>query len=764
MERIKEKMPPRPQFKSYFRVEIIPSAGVFLLSEKGYFLLRGATYILLAPLLNGQHTVEEMIDLLTGQISAPEVYYAVELLRRQGYVVDATTSLPAYEAAFWQMLDVSPEVVVKRLKEITVSVVSFGEIDPTPFKAMLESLGIRVSDDAKKAVVLTDDYLQPGLQTFNEEMIRTQRPWMLMKPVGSALWIGPLFIPRPPPAASNAGVARQSACWACLAHRLQGHRKIESYLQERKGVSGAFPFSLSILSSTLQTALGIAATESVKWLVTGKNEALENQVVTLDTLSLQKRDHILVRRLQCACCGDPRLEVSSAPVVLGKQAKHFTSDGGHRMLSPEETFHRLEHHISPITGIVSTLQPANDGEQTNELITSYMAIHHFFQPKDEFAFWRAGLRRTAGGKGKSKIQAKVSALCEAIERYSGVFQGNEARLHAKLKELGGAAIHPNTCMLFSARQFEKREEWKHSRFNWVPEPFDEEMAIDWSPVWSLTVNEPRYLPTAYCYYDYSEHLKIQFARADSNGCAAGSCKEEAILQGFMEVVERDSVALWWYNRLKKPAVALESFDDPYGRQLQDYYKSLQRDLWVLDLTTDFNIPTFVAISRRHDNSVEDITLGFGTHFDPQIALLRALTELNQWLHAVPSPSKSQKYLGEPEAVKWWKTATIANQPYLVPDEKMPPKNQADYAKEWSHDLHTDVMNCVRIAKQKGFETLVLDQTRPDVGLHVVKVIVPGMRHFWGRFAPGRLYDVPVQMGWLIEPLTEEQLNPERIWL
>jgi ribosomal protein S12 methylthiotransferase accessory factor len=70
-----------------------------------------------------------------------------------------------------------------------------------------------------------------------------------------------------------------------------------------------------------------------------------------------------------------------------------------------------------------------------------------------------------------------------------------------------------------------------------------------------------------------------------------------------------------------------------------------------------------------------------------------------------------------------------------------------------------VLTCVEIAANHGLETLVLDQTRPDIGLSVVKVIVPGLRHFWCRFAPGRLYDVPVQMGWLSTPLKEEQLNP-----
>jgi ribosomal protein S12 methylthiotransferase accessory factor len=71
----------------------------------------------------------------------------------------------------------------------------------------------------------------------------------------------------------------------------------------------------------------------------------------------------------------------------------------------------------------------------------------------------------------------------------------------------------------------------------------------------------------------------------------------------------------------------------------------------------------------------------------------------------------------------------------------------------------DVNTCVEIARQQGLETLVLDQTRPDIGLSVVKVIVPGLRHFWRRLGPGRLYDVPVKLGWIQQPLREEQLNP-----
>jgi ribosomal protein S12 methylthiotransferase accessory factor len=59
----------------------------------------------------------------------------------------------------------------------------------------------------------------------------------------------------------------------------------------------------------------------------------------------------------------------------------------------------------------------------------------------------------------------------------------------------------------------------------------------------------------------------------------------------------------------------------------------------------------------------------------------------------------------------------------------------------------------------GLELIVLEHTRPDIAFPVVRVVVPGLRHFWQRLAPGRLYDVPVALGWLERPLSEEELNP-----
>jgi ribosomal protein S12 methylthiotransferase accessory factor len=77
----------------------------------------------------------------------------------------------------------------------------------------------------------------------------------------------------------------------------------------------------------------------------------------------------------------------------------------------------------------------------------------------------------------------------------------------------------------------------------------------------------------------------------------------------------------------------------------------------------------------------------------------------------------------------------------------------------SLDTREQALACVDIAKRAGLDFLVLDQTRPDIETPVVRVIVPGLRHFYRRFGPGRLYDVPVKLGLRDTPIPESELNP-----
>jgi ribosomal protein S12 methylthiotransferase accessory factor len=191
-----------------------------------------------------------------------------------------------------------------------------------------------------------------------------------------------------------------------------------------------------------------------------------------------------------------------------------------------------------------------------------------------------------------------------------------------------------------------------------------------------------------------------------------------------------------------------------------------REFWVLDLTADLGIPVFASVCRRIDGPPEQIVFGFGAHLEARVALLRAVTEMNQMLSS-PLLAPEGKELGDPaadpETARWLKSATLANQPYLGPGPGTT-KTAAMYARTWSDDVAEDVRACQALVEGAGMEMIVLDQTRPEVGLPVVKVIVPGLRHFWPRFAPGRLYDIPVRLGWLSRARTEDELNSIAMFL
>jgi ribosomal protein S12 methylthiotransferase accessory factor len=118
---------------------------------------------------------------------------------------------------------------------------------------------------------------------------------------------------------------------------------------------------------------------------------------------------------------------------------------------------------------------------------------------------------------------------------------------------------------------------------------------------------------------------------------------------------------------------------------------------------------------------------------------------------------------DPDTAHWLDTATAANQPYLLPAEGLP-RTADSYARAWADDLADDVRACQTLVERAGMEVLVLDQTRPEIGLPVARVIVPGLRHFWPRLAPGRLYDVAVRLGWFARPLAEHELNPIPMFL
>ena len=112
-----------------------------------------------------------------------------------------------------------------------------------------------------------------------------------------------------------------------------------------------------------------------------------------------------------------------------------------------------------------------------------------------------------------------------------------------------------------------------------------------------------------------------------------------------------------------------------------------------------------------------------------------------------------------DAIEWWETAILDEHEYLRPALDIPGGSVADYVTPHSTDLRDDILYCVARAEAIGCDVLVHDLTRADVGLAVAKVIVPELRHFWRRLGLGRLYEVPVELGWIERPKAECDLNP-----
>ena len=200
--------------------------------------------------------------------------------------------------------------------------------------------------------------------------------------------------------------------------------------------------------------------------------------------------------------------------------------------------------------------------------------------------------------------------------------------------------------------------------------------------------------------------------------------------------------------------------------MQAWFAQMGREFWVLDLTTDLGIPSYVCLNRRTYGPTEDIVMGFGAHLDARTGILRAITEMNQFMPAVldvGSDGVTHYAFDDPEYLHWWRTATLENQPYIQPKSDI--LSDPSKAQRRQGGAISDLLDeAIAAIEKAGHEVLILDQTRADVGLPVVKVMAPGLRHFWARYAPGRLFEVPLTMGDVTAPLPETALNPIAMFL
>lgn len=614
------------------------------------------------------------------------------------------------------------------------------------FRQVLSAAGLAVEDspepnDAVLSVLVVDDLVEVA----SEQVPDATRPMIAVQLAGERALVSPLL-------------GRGLACPDCLAARIRTRRLPEFVAAARVGL--VVPPAPSIhrdaadslaAGVVVATAHACAAAEPVP-------HPLASAVTVIDPRSAQVERHELVPLPGCATC-DPDGPVVNATHLDGPlavvQESAAADGGGLRARDPDETWAAYAHLISDVVGIVPYVRPTGRPELRAFTAGPNVAA------VDDPVLLRSRLRSGAGGKGVTISAARTGALAEALERTSLRARGGEPCRRGRMADIPNA-WHPNDLQLFSEEQLRRAEVLRAleiddpaaSGHHRVPAPFDVEAEHDWSPVADLSTGETHWLPSSLVWFDWPG-LPAHYPSGSSNGAAAGNTVHEALLQGLLERVERDSVALWWHPRCRRPAFDLQAWDDPRIAAALAPQHALGTDVWVLDVTSDLGIPAAAAVAVGVDALPQVPLMGYGAHVDPVIAVVRALTELAQMQAPLTMAAGEVPLDGlGPHELAWFAEVTVESEPWLAPHGVVSPPDAPDH-----RDIGEALDDVRDRVTARGYSVLWADCTRPDVGLPVVRTWVPGLRHFWNRYAAGRLYDVPPVLGWCTPGYTEADLNP-----
>lgn len=326
----------------------------------------------------------------------------------------------------------------------------------------------------------------------------------------------------------------------------------------------------------------------------------------------------------------------------------------------------------------------------------------------------SSIRPTAGdgaisvynGKGATPVEAEVSAMMEGIERYSAE-AGAVPMLTGRHPDIaaGRNALDPRDLIL--------------------PPRADAGRTVPWVQGYDIVQEEEVLVPAHAVFHPLGrEHGEL--FRTSTNGIASGNTREEAVFHALMEVIERDAWSLVEVTKDAGPRV--EGIDRGIAGDLLRRFAAAEVDVVVRDITSDIGVPTFAAVAD--DTVLRDpalLTMGMGTHTNAGIAVLRALTEVAQsrltQIHGAREDTDTADFrrrMGYDRVKRmnrYWYEApaaeTFASVPSLDTD-----------------DFLTDIRHTTGRLEAAGFDRVIaVDLTRPEIGVPVVRVIVPGLETY-----------------------------------
>ena len=372
-------------------------------------------------------------------------------------------------------------------------------------------------------------------------------------------------------------------------------------------------------------------------------------------------------------------------------------------------------------------------------------------------------RLLTGGSALHWDQAYAKAVGEAVERHCVLDWTPRVRV-ARANDLD-RDIDVDTFDLFHPEQ--------RRAPGFAFEPLRADSLISWVPAYSLTRRQSSFLPATLAHLYHQPCTPAdRFDLCPVSGYACGNTLEEALLRGLCEVAERDALMLTWAQRLAVPALDLASFDSAAVRDALSRFAHCPVRLYCADLRTDVGIPVVLVMMTSSEPGWPAAAIATAADPSTERALLKALSELSNGralvqahgLRGLPR-TPAQVHLPEDHGLFYADPHALG-----LLDLWLHPRRTQRAPTETQESVKTCVLatleDCVQGLARCGLEALAVEITSPQAaaaGLHVVKVVVPGMlpidfgnssKHLGGR----RLYEAPARMGYSQFATTPGRLN------
>jgi ribosomal protein S12 methylthiotransferase accessory factor len=491
------------------------------------------------------------------------------------------------------------------------------------------------------------------------------------------------------------------------------------------------------------------------------------QILRIELGSLRSRCHPLLPDPACPVCGSrPDDSAERAEIRLRSRIKIDPATQRIRRLA-EDSERLARQYVDPFCGLIRSV-----ARDTSNLYANVVA-----------PIGLLGGRETDHGFGHllDFRASQAAAIAEALERYAATRPGRRTTVRGSYRDLADQALDP-ACLGLHDEQRYADPDFGFARY-------DPDQSCTWVWAYALGQRRPVLVPEHYAYYALpASALGQPFVYETSNGCAMGSCVEEAILSGVQELAERDAFLMTWYARLRVPQIDLRSVPDPtFALMLERARRLTGYSIEAFNITLQHALPCawMIAVDHQERPGQPRLVCAAGAHPNPAQALRSALHELMpslvQLRQSYPAnQARARALFEQPELVARMSDHALL---YGLPEaaERLDflrgSPRLADFAQTFGPwlerppqpDIRDDLLELLAWYADQGLEVLVVDQTAREhepAGLRCVKVIVPGLLpmtfgHQHRRLRNlDRLLQVPCALGYTDQPLRWDQINPD----